>query len=101
LALRNGPAPILRRMSDQLALRHDQQKGIEINLAFAKKWLRPAGWRFTPAAARITRRLEKGRHAGSGLAQAGTGRNFYSYLLKPAPAHTFRGRPAEAPFPPR
>jgi hypothetical protein len=31
-ALRNGPAPIPRRLSDQLALRHDQQKSVEIKI---------------------------------------------------------------------
>jgi hypothetical protein len=30
------------------------------------------------------------KHADSGLARAGTGRNIYSYSLEPAYAHTFR-----------
>jgi hypothetical protein len=32
LAFRNGPAPIPRRLSDQLALRHNQQKSVEIKI---------------------------------------------------------------------
>jgi hypothetical protein len=46
-------------------------------------------WRFAPAVARFMRRFERERHAGSGFARAGTGCNFYSYLLKPALAYTF------------
>jgi hypothetical protein len=61
-----------------------------------EKWLRPVVWRFTPAIARFTQRFERERHAGSGLARAGTGCDFYSYLLKPALACTFRSRLAEA-----
>jgi hypothetical protein len=34
-------------------------------------------------------RFERERHASSGFTQAGTGCNFYSYLLKPALACTF------------
>jgi hypothetical protein len=42
------------------------------------------------------RRFERERHAGSGLARGGIGCDFYSYLLKPALACTFRSQLAEA-----
>jgi hypothetical protein len=90
LALRNGPAPILCRLTDLLALRHDQQKSIEIEIwRFVKKWLRPVDGRFTPAVARFMQRFKRERHAGSGLARAGMGCDFRSYFLKPALACTY------------
>jgi hypothetical protein len=56
-------------------------------------------WRLTLAAARFTWKFEKERRAGSGLALAGTGCDFYPSLLKPVLTYTFRSRIVEVFFP--
>jgi hypothetical protein len=103
MALKNGLTPILRRLSDQLVLRHDQQKSIEIKICKRRprgKWLRSVVWRLTLAAARFMRRSAREKHAGSGLARAGTESNFY-FLSPRAGARLYLPKPASRGiFPP-
>jgi hypothetical protein len=61
LALRSRPAPVPRRLFEQLALRHDRQTSNEIeNLRLAKQRLEPEARRSAPIVAWDARRSGRG-----------------------------------------
>jgi hypothetical protein len=66
-----------------------------------EKWLRPAVWRFTPVVARLMRKFAREKHVGPGLAQAGTGCDFY-FLSPQVSARLYLPKLASrGVFPPR